>query len=179
MLCVHELQTLAHYGFLNSEFLTFAFATLSQLSCRSWRCDSTVISGHSGAVGVRRILSWRYGSARPEPWWGPKGWKRGLGFGKGLRIVSWGPRESCQLPQQGPGRSPGRPTVFLYFKCTTGWHLLLYSIGAFCTANWGEGFWPLTSALRYATAQWCANFTWFVNVLCTIFNHNSTMPSNP
>ena len=27
-------------------------------------------------------------------------------------------RSLCQLPQRGPGRSPGRPTIVLYFKCS-------------------------------------------------------------
>ena len=46
---------------------------------------------------------------------------RGEVFGEGSQPPPHqleGLEERCKLPQRGPGWSPGRPTIFLYFECS-------------------------------------------------------------
>jgi len=100
---------------------------------------------------------------------GPKGRKQRWGFGRGDSEPP--PRqladlwERCKLPQLGSGQSPGRPKVFLYFKCS-GWHFLLHSIGVSVLISYMQcnvekallGFWkPCGSIATMTVGLHCTN----------------------
>ena len=88
---------------------------------------------------VGRIVSWRaFSKAWKAALWGPMGWKRGWGFGRGSQLSphQLGGLEERIISIPAPPlpavwQSVGRPTGFIDFKCKDDvWCCIL---GAFCT----------------------------------------------